>query len=60
VDIRENYNSDRKTLTGVCKYCGAKKKAYGKRWAIVVEEKFLQQFPYGEASTTFDNSNIIY
>lgn len=30
-DRRENYNHDGKTLTGVCIYCRAKKKALGYR-----------------------------
>ena len=59
MDARENYNPDGKTLTGVCKYCGVKQKAYGMRWAILVEEKFLQYTPYGEVTLEFDNSKII-
>ena len=40
LDIKENYNPDGKTLTGVCKYCGAKKRAYGMRGALPIFEKF--------------------
>ncbi len=47
-DIRENYNPDGKTLTGICKKCGMEKIAYGMRWAIPIEESFLKQIPYGE------------
>ncbi len=42
-DKRENYNPDAKTLTGVCKYCGAKQKSYGRRWSIPIEENFLNK-----------------
>ena len=49
-DTRENYNPDGKTLTGVCKYCGIKQRAYGMRWSIPLEEAFLQQVPYGGLS----------
>jgi hypothetical protein len=58
-DKRENYNPDGKTLTGVCK-CGAKQKAYGMRWSILVEESFLQEIPYGETRFEFDKSRIIW
>lgn len=39
-DIKENYNLDGKTLTGVCRYCGAKEIAYGMRWTIPFVDKF--------------------
>jgi len=58
-DTRENYNPDSKTLTGICRYCGTKKIAYGRRWAIPVEETFLQQIPYGESQFEFDKTRII-
>jgi len=57
-DTRDNYNLDGKTLTGVCK-CGATKRAYGRRWSIQLEENFLRQVPYGEATLEFDNSRIM-
>jgi len=47
-DTRGNYNLDGKTLTGICRYCGAKQKSYGRRWSIQIEEAFLQQDPIGE------------
>jgi hypothetical protein len=59
-DIKSNYNSDGKTLTGVCKYCGAKQKSLGRRWSIPVEENFLQQIPYGKSNFIFGNPKIIY
>ncbi len=58
-DTRENYNSDGKTLMGICKYCGLKKKAYGMRWAIKVEESLLEVDPYNEVNEIFDKSRII-
>jgi len=55
-DKRENYNPDGKTLTGMCR-CGATKRAYGMRWAIPIEEAFLEQM--GKSLFEFDKSNII-
>ena len=49
-DYPENYNPDGKTLTGVCKYCGVKQKAYGMRWMIPRYDNFLEQVPFGEVS----------
>lgn len=51
-DIPENYNKDGETITGICRGCGKRRKAYGMRWAIQIEEKFLRNEPYGE--TIFD------
>jgi len=59
-DTRENYNPDGKTLTGICRCCGTKKSAYGKRWAISIEEAFLQQEPFGESQFDYlDKTRII-
>lgn len=60
MDTKENYNLDGKTLTGVCRYCGAKEKAYGMRWSIPIEENFLQQVPYGETQLEFDKTRIMW
>ncbi len=57
-DTRDNYNPDGKTLTGICK-CGAKKRAYGMRWSIPIEESFLHEIPYGESQFEFDKIKII-
>ncbi len=56
---RENYNQDGKTITGVCKHCGVKQKAFGRRWAIDIEENFLKQIPYGETRLDFVNTKVI-
>ncbi len=48
-DRIENYNSDKKTLTGVCKICGAKQKSYGMRWVIPKVEEFYHDIPYWES-----------
>ncbi len=53
-DIRQNYNQDKETLTGKCRYCGLKRKSYGRRWAIDVEDNFLHKEPYGESLFKFD------
>jgi len=58
-DKRGNYNPDGKTLTGICK-CGATKRAYGRRWAIEIEEAFLLQVPSGDTRIEFDNSKIVW
>jgi len=57
IDIKENYNSDGKTLTGICKHCGSKQKAYGMRWSILIEEALLKEVPYGESH--LDKTKII-
>ena len=47
-DVRGNYNPDGETLTGTCRYCGVKKKAYGLRWAMrIVEEHYQVPWPFG-------------
>ena len=51
-DIPENYNSDKVTLTGICRLCGKRQESYGIRWAMRVEERFRADEPYGE--TMFD------
>jgi len=58
-DRGENYNPDGKTLTGICMNCGAKKRAYGMRWSIPIEENFLQQVPFGESQFEFDKTKIV-
>ena len=55
-DKRENYNPDGKTLTGKCRFCNAVQNAYGMRWSIPIEEKFLNVNPYGESQ--FDYAGI--
>ena len=59
-DTGDNYNHDGNTLTGTCRHCGAKQKAYGMRWAIPIEEDFLQQILCSESSLEFDKIEIIY
>ena len=49
-DTRENYNPDGETLTGVCKHCGAKQKAYGMRYMIPRHDNFLKEDPFGEVN----------
>uniref|UniRef100_A0A6H2A4M3 Uncharacterized protein n=1 Tax=viral metagenome TaxID=1070528 RepID=A0A6H2A4M3_9ZZZZ len=44
IDTRENYNHDMKTLTGICRYCGAKQKALGYRGIESLIERYR---PYG-------------
>ena len=46
-DIKENYNPDGKTLTGICRFCGAKQIAHGRRWTISLEEKIIDRKPFG-------------
>ena len=52
-DKMGNYNPDGKTLTGVCRLCGFKQKAYGMRWMIPRYEKLLADDPFGEISREF-------
>ncbi len=56
-DIRENYNPDGETLTGVCIHCGVKEKAYGMRWSRLMEEKLLWDSPFG---AFLDNDRAIW
>ncbi len=59
-DTRDNYNLDDKTLTGVCRRCGIKKKAYGMGWALLIEESFKQDNPYGKTQFNYiDKTRII-
>jgi len=51
-DKPENYNLDRRTITGRC-MCGATQKASGLRYAIRRIDNFSQQVPYGETQTEF-------
>jgi len=46
-DIKENYDLNGKTLTGVCRYCGVQQKSYGMRWAIPHVDTFLEKNPFG-------------
>jgi hypothetical protein len=52
-DATDNYNNDRKTLTGVCRFCGHTQKSYGRKWSISIEESFLQQVPYKESQFNY-------
>ena len=58
-DRAENYNPDGVTLTGVCKFCGAKQKSYGLRWMIPIEESFAQRVPYGATRFGYIDKIII-
>ena len=55
-EVKGNYNPDGQTLTGVCKFCGAKQKAYGIRWMIEKEENALEQRFFNMPK--FDKSSI--